>query len=841
MPVSPEMADAKKPAPGRFSFLRCLVRFCGRAFARLLGASLIAALAFALWTHGYGSPSFLVARAEALLSARLGGQVRLGGLGWSLEHGVQVRQFAWFRDSGDLLPVFEAGEASLYLPASLWLKPDERVWQGKIHDALVRYEAEGALQSDSSGSMVRVPVEFAAVQLEASKITVERLHGRIGNLAVDASGTLRLAPPQEPPPAPSKAPAPQTAATVPSWLARVLEGLRALDVDGRARASVSFDIDPARPQAGRITLRAGGEALRIRGARFASWRAQADMADGRVEPLRIQLRHGAQEAVAEVRIDLTGREWSGSLRSDLPAPLASSLLPEAYAEALAVGRGPLRLDLEWGPASLDDPLRKVRASASVDSLEARSVWLEQLSLALARDGDQLVCEEFSATVGRGAGAGPASGRFTMDLATGRYELDLETGFDPALALTLFPREIHGQLRALSFHEELPSGRWRATGSRGDPRQFGLDGSIRGRRFHYRGVFVESLETDLSYSGQRLRLDPFQLARSEGEVKGWIDLDFEADQIRFAADSTIGLHPAARMIHPTIEKIVGLFRAEGSAAVKAEGLVDYGEPANTHLDMQFKAGKFGYKWFLADRAEWTLQARGRVFDCQDLRGDLYGGTFDGSFRIEVPSDSQPLSYRVETTWREVDFGLVAMYLKDSSEDPYRGRFNGSVELSGRAGDVASIKGEGRFAIRGAYVFRIPLLGGLSRLLSVVLPGVGYTTPSDLRCSFVLADGKASSEDILIRGALVTIQGMGDYYFDQRLNFRVEAEPLGKGVIGDAVRLISTPLSTLLKFRLHGTLAEPEWTADSWPADLLRRLESIPSLILDPGANDHDRSE
>ena len=67
--------------------------------------------------------------------------------------------------------------------------------------------------------------------------------------------------------------------------------------------------------------------------------------------------------------------------------------------------------------------------------------------------------------------------------------------------------------------------------------------------------------------------------------------------------------------------------------------------------------------------------------------------------------------------------------------------------------------------------------------------------------------------------MAIDASGSYGFDQRLDFNVEAKPLGDSRLAEAFRLLTLPVSSLLKFRLEGTLKEPQWSADNWSKELL----------------------
>jgi len=110
-----------------------------------------------------------------------------------------------------------------------------------------------------------------------------------------------------------------------------------------------------------------------------------------------------------------------------------------------------------------------------------------------------------------------------------------------------------------------------------------------------------------------------------------------------------------------------------------------------------------------------------------------------------------------------------------------------------------------------IFQIPLFGGLSDFLTRVIPGMSVLLrQTDVQASFVIADGKIHSDEILIEGDIFSLVGQGDYYLDGTLDFTVQVKLLRKHTLAaDVFRFVTHPVSKMLEFHLGGTLDSPRW--------------------------------
>jgi hypothetical protein len=149
-------------------------------------------------------------------------------------------------------------------------------------------------------------------------------------------------------------------------------------------------------------------------------------------------------------------------------------------------------------------------------------------------------------------------------------------------------------------------------------------------------------------------------------------------------------------------------------------------------------------------------------------------------------------------------------------------SGQLRLSGDAGPgfLSAAKGSGRVEIQNGYILSIPLFGGLSKYLSLLVPGLGYASQRDLRAGFQIRYGRLETSDAELLGKLITIRGKGSYAFSNDISFRVQVQFLKEGLTATVTRMVTSPLTKALEFELTGTTKEPRWRPVNTPDRLLK---------------------
>jgi hypothetical protein len=158
--------------------------------------------------------------------------------------------------------------------------------------------------------------------------------------------------------------------------------------------------------------------------------------------------------------------------------------------------------------------------------------------------------------------------------------------------------------------------------------------------------------------------------------------------------------------------------------------------------------------------------------------------------------------------------------------YSGQLSGHVTITGSVGktDLRTLKGEGALKIREGRVFMMPVFGGLSTTMTKIVPGLDFVLrQSDATTEFVIGDGKIHTDKILIEGDVLSFNGHGDYHLNGKLDFNAQIKLMKEHtLVAKLIAILTYPISKLFEFRLHGTVAEPQWYPVNFSRDLLEKL-------------------
>jgi hypothetical protein len=151
-----------------------------------------------------------------------------------------------------------------------------------------------------------------------------------------------------------------------------------------------------------------------------------------------------------------------------------------------------------------------------------------------------------------------------------------------------------------------------------------------------------------------------------------------------------------------------------------------------------------------------------------------------------------------------------------------RLDLSVAAVGAFADPFSYHGGGTAQLQGPGLYDVPLLGGLSRLLSFTM--LRFTSA---KASFQVDGPTLAFSELQMTGANSAIKARGSYALDRHaLDFNAKIYPLGESK-GFVQRFIDVPLSFLsdvFEVKLRGSLDKPSWALLAGPSSLARTLAS-----------------
>ena len=153
----------------------------------------------------------------------------------------------------------------------------------------------------------------------------------------------------------------------------------------------------------------------------------------------------------------------------------------------------------------------------------------------------------------------------------------------------------------------------------------------------------------------------------------------------------------------------------------------------------------------------------------------------------------------------------------------GELSAQAQVAGWLDPWKSIEGQGQVYIHNGSLFHVRLFGGLSKILSKLYPGLGYTAQTEFLMPFTLDGGKLKSDDVSIKGAVISLKGHGEYQLGGDLNYQAQVQLLRSGILAETLRLLTFPVTKLLEFKLLGTLDEPRWRPVNLPKELFLQFD------------------
>ncbi len=558
--------------------------------------------------------------------------------------------------------------------------------------------------------------------------------------------------------------------------------------------------------------------------------------------VRLDVRRGVVLADARLfRVGVIGPPAAEARNIVLGLDVFSFLRQESALSSVMISDGCLRPSMlcEREPEQAES--RRVgrggvpaKVRVTLERSEVLGIGVERLTFLLEDRGNTLACREVTGRLRRGDMAGDVSGSLSCNMATCVLDAHFETQFDPHLVLPVFEYfelPVTARLiRRFDFGSTPPRCEFNIHSEFGDSSSTALDGSFWFRDTSYEGVELlrgdGSLHVTMAGPSCVVVVDPLFLVRPEGMARGGFTLDYDRDMVEFHARSA--LHPAAlsRLIGVATNEVAE-WTFDGPVSMSAEGAADLTGWERMDFTMEVAGRKWGYSNLVAESCSCEAVFNGPTITVSDVKGVLFDGELEGEARFVAPvGDATNTLYSYKASLYRADFEQVARLLAGEQEDEYQGRFTMLLNASGHMGeDYAEVMvGSGRLGVDDGRVFMLPVFGGLSKYMTKIIPGLDFVLKqTDASTEFTIAGGRVRSEEINIKGDVLSLGGKGAYRFDRELEFEVQIRLLKSHTIGGRIlRPLFYPLSKLFEFRLRGTMDAPDWYLINFSRDVLEKL-------------------
>ncbi|MCX7824244.1 MAG: hypothetical protein N2689_01640 [Verrucomicrobiae bacterium] len=332
---------------------------------------------------------------------------------------------------------------------------------------------------------------------------------------------------------------------------------------------------------------------------------------------------------------------------------------------------------------------------------------------------------------------------------------------------------------------------------------------------------------------RFTLDPaginagrFILKVPSGEVKGRLRFDRLRERLEFTGEKECRFQPieVAQLFGTNFVAAVSPYRfASTPSLLDLQTVADFKDWNQTTWSTEIVANRLEWWRLQAEDVRARVSFTNRVVTISDFKtgqGEkknvgFYGGKLEikrATFDLRQPRMAYDVDLRLDDV-KEGGALLRAMF----GYDKLSGTFHGNAHVRGKWEDYDSIEGHGDLHLINAQLWSIPLFGGLSQVLGLILPDKLVKTPAkDIHTSFAAAGGylylpdpKREGDLLTLRAAPHSITGRGKWRINGEMNFVFQQHFLAEAGPLSPVSKLFDPLTKPFEMELTGTLAQPQW--------------------------------
>ena len=806
-----------------------LDRACSRLLClaiRLTGLILGLLLVLGVYLHLAGVPRGLIDRGLDYLK-RNGLVVQVDQVRLGLFRGVSAQGLRFYESAESSVPIVCADEVSVSLNPLDWLEGSHGLSGLRVVNAAFRLNTAGDAQPQAAPQNLSLEDINIRLRIGQDGIYVKGLNGSFHGIQLRGRGFVEFAAPV---PGREKMTLERFSRTVskalgnlPAWLPRATEELNTIQFEASPLARVDFTVYPDRPHRSRANLHVQGFDAHYKDVVCDAWDVDAKLRGRTVMVNSLSLRQGDRRADVTGKLDFqTGTIEARAFTSLAPSSWMG-LIPDPLRKKMArtgfAFDGPISCELWLGPAPIREAFEHFTGWLSLERASLKNIWVERAFVSFEREGNDVDLVKVDAILGKGAARGPARGKVRFRVDTRQYWGEAEGNFDPKELVPIMNAKQTELVRALTFNGPNPQGHIKVHGVIGRPRDFSAEGFVHASNLVFRGASGTYVEAAFTLTNQVMDVSPGLLIRPEGRATGRLVMDFRNEFVDVDASGTMEPYAVAMMIGTKTEKFIRQFRLDDPATIQCKGRIDYSGYDQTDFVAYATGTHMGLKWMVSDECSFYVRALGTRLDFTNVQGKAYGGSFAGDAIFTSINEASNVHYDIAGVIKKADFESIIRAFRGKA-GAYKGQLSSDFNVSGilGVGRGDTVRGEGKILIEDGYLFQIPLLGGLSQLLSKIYPRLGFATQTDFTSTFVIADRKFHSEDAYLEGTVLSVSGSGDYYFNEMLDVKVQVKLLRKGAIAAVLRLVTFPVTKLLEFHLTGTAREPKWRPVNLPKEL-----------------------
>ena len=452
------------------------------------------------------------------------------------------------------------------------------------------------------------------------------------------------------------------------------------------------------------------------------------------------------------------------------------------------------------------------------------------------DGQSARIEDVHGSLTKDVGGGEFSGDFRFNRVTRAYDYDIQRStVDPHVLLPMLRDRGMNALAELissfAFGRTPPRIDMHLAGIAGPPANLTVEATVEIEGGTYRLSAFDrmtcSVDGRLNESERILRLSPLSVEHDGRSC--WVDctLDLIAYTTEFNVVSGVDPHRVAPMLGKKVVAALSNLRFGDQCQILARGIVGHTNPALTSIEAKVEGNGLGVGSVVTDACslEWTQSGFSNHFS--EIEGTLWGGDLDADIVLVRDPATEVGTCLLTGSADGMAFRDFAANVMRKSGEQYLGSISLSGWIRARTSPdwLNDADGEIEVKLEHTQLFRIPLFGGLTDLLTKVFrPLDKMLEQTKATATVTIGGGRMTTQNLKIDGKLLRVKGKGYYNFrDNSVDFELRVTIRDKTI---AEKIIELPIKLLnelfFEIRLTGTTEKPKWYLRRFSKDILQTI-------------------
>lgn len=747
----------------------------------------------------------------------------LPGKGFVLQ-GVEI-----YSDQDWVTPLFIADQVSVQPDWGHRLLAGKGNWLGALKIEQGKLETNLGTWSDDlvTNQMLVIHKINAEMVYTGEVLKIENFRARLDNVAFSIQGSLPLSPDQNEDLA-EQADQTDSLARISRNAAKAVSFLEGFQFEETPLLELSIK-DPEGETSPEFTLNMDHRGVSVhRGYAFQEITIDAVYKNSILDLKDFMVRESSDRFLkASGEVQFVNEVFSLSVENNLRRVGLEALLPFSLGSLLDTLQ--LRLEdrcdfvLQIGQNTFENPGKRFSGVFYVENGFYRDAFFQELSMKISRDGPDLKLWDVEGVLGQGKGKGDIIGNVQMGFESGFVEIEVEGEVYPDFAISMVGSFAEGLLREWEFRGAPPKFSAKIyRQKKGAP--FSVAVEAEGNDLLWRGTSFDHLKGNVDYQNQALKLTDLKASRGEEKFTGQFIFSPEMKACDFEMKSSFYLPDILALVGPEISQHAQPFRFLGPCLIESQGFLDLSGKHEHDLTAKFQFQDVAYQWMAFNLLTGSVVLKGQMLSLPQIMATLDKGSVSATFNAEE-TFMDKAHFDLSLFVKQMDLFQLITKATDVEDTAYTGKLNLELAVKGNLKNTdeipraKSFTGSGRLEIKDGTLFKIPLLLGLSRILSKVINGFGYASQNDFSADFKINDGVVKSDKLFLQGNLLSIAGPGSYRFaDQKISADLKIQLFKEGILSDALKIILWPIRKLIEVQLTGTIDNPDWQPKNLPREI-----------------------